>query len=76
MKPPASKRISLMRRLIWLLVCTALGLGTGFVGHYFTANAAWFMALPMAIAIGWLFLANPAECLPSHTCHNDDDATS
>jgi hypothetical protein len=64
---------SLKRRLFWLLVCAALGLGIGGVGHYLTANPKWFLALPAVLAAGWLFFANPDECRAS--CRKDDGAT-
>jgi hypothetical protein len=63
---------SLKRRLFWLLVCTALGLGIGLIGNHLTSNPKWFLALPAALAAGWLFFANPAECLASPSCRNDD----
>lgn len=61
----AAAPASFKRRLFWLLACTALGLGTGLLGNYFTADPRWFMALPAALTIGWLFFANPDECMAS-----------
>lgn len=55
---------SLMRRLFWLLVCAALGLGVGFAGFDFTGNQVWFLALPVALVAGWFALADPTKCLP------------
>lgn len=55
---------TLKQRLIWLAVCMTLGLGVGFLGHHFTGEKSWFLALPISIAAGWLFLANPAKCDP------------
>jgi hypothetical protein len=59
---------SIRRRLFWLLVCTALGLGIGTVGHYLTSKPAWFLALPASLAAGWLFFANPSECMSRRDC--------
>lgn len=76
----AAASTSLKRRLFWLLICTTLGLGIGLLGNYLAANPRWFLALPAAIAIGWLFFANPEACLPpagkvtvnkSHTLAHD-----
>lgn len=54
---------ALRRRLFWLLACTALGLGIGLIGHALTSNPKWFLALPATLAAGWLFFANPEQCL-------------
>lgn len=62
------------RRLFWLLACAGLGLGIGLIGNYLSSNPKWFLALPAMVAVGWLFFANPDECLAS--CHKGDDGTS
>lgn len=59
---------SLKRRLFWLLICMALGLGIGLLGEHLTSDPRWFLALPAALAVGWLFFANPAECEPRQGC--------
>jgi hypothetical protein len=61
----AAGRASFRRRLFWLLACAALGLAVGFIGHSLSSNPQWFLALPAALAAGWLFFANPDECLAS-----------
>lgn len=48
---------------MWLLACLLIGLGIGVAGHHLTGVAEWFLAVPGAIAVGWLFLANPEACL-------------
>lgn len=65
---------TLKRRLLWLLACTALGLAIGLIGYHFTSSPKWFLALPAALAIGWLFFANPDECQAS--CGKGDGPTS
>jgi len=55
---------SLMRRLAWLLACVALGLGAGFAGFHVTGNQIWFLALPVALGIGWFVFADPTKCMP------------
>lgn len=52
------------RRLAWLLACIAAGAVVGFAGHAWTAQAYWFLAIPAAVAVGWLFLADPTACEP------------
>lgn len=64
-------RASLGRRLFWLLACTALGLGIGLVGNHLTGDQRWFLALPLALAAGWLFFANPAECQHGQSCKRE-----
>lgn len=54
---------SVTRRLLLLITCVALGLIIGFIGERLTSQAMWFLAVPVCIAIGWIFVANPDECV-------------
>lgn len=45
-----------------LLACLAVGSGVGLVGEALTGSTTWFLAIPAAVALGWLWVANPAEC--------------
>lgn len=56
---------STRNRLAWFLVCLAAGAAAGMAGAWFTGNPYWFIAIPAALAVGWLFVANPDECTPS-----------
>ena len=49
-------------RLLLLLACLALGTAIGFVGYWFSGAQDWFLAIPGAVAAGWLFVANPEAC--------------
>ena len=60
---PASSH-GLGRRALWLCACLAAGLGIGAGGQLLTGDAAWFLAVPLCMAIGWFFLADPRQCLP------------
>ncbi|MDH5540585.1 MAG: hypothetical protein OEY03_14385 [Rhizobacter sp.] len=60
-----------IRRLGWLLVCLAAGLAVGVAGSLVTGAQAWYLAVPAAIAIGWLFVADPTQCAP----RKDDGAS-
>ena len=60
---PASSH-GLGRRALWLCACLAAGLGIGAGGRLLTGDAAWFLAVPLCIAVGWFFLADPRQCLP------------
>jgi len=64
MRDALMRDASAMRRLVWLLVCAALGLGAGFAGLLLTGNQAWFLAMPAALVIGWFVFADPTKCQP------------
>jgi len=34
------------------------------IGNIFLESQNWFLAIPAAVAVGWLFVANPTECEP------------
>jgi hypothetical protein len=50
------------RRLVWLLTCMLAGGGIGLAGMALTGSAYWYLAVPSAIALGWLFIADPTKC--------------
>lgn len=52
------------RRAIALAACALAGLGIGLLGRHLGGGDVWFLALPGAIAAGWLFVANPLRCAP------------
>jgi hypothetical protein len=60
---PAQAR-SVGRRLAWLVACVGAGALVGAIGNRISGDPMWFAAIPAAMAIGWLFVANPAECEP------------
>jgi hypothetical protein len=49
-------------RLALLLACTAAGLAVGALGLWLTGSGAGFLAVPAAVAVGWLFVADPTAC--------------
>ena len=51
------------RRATMLAVSFAVGIGIGATGSYLTGSDQWWLAVPAAIAIPWLWLANPEHCL-------------
>lgn len=53
---------NLKKRLAWFLACLSAGAAAGMAGAWFTGNPSWFLAVPVALAVGWLFVANPDEC--------------
>lgn len=56
------RRLRPRARLIGLLVCALAGTAVGLLGRHFGGGDAWFLALPLAIAVGWLFVADPLQC--------------
>jgi hypothetical protein len=34
------------------------------IGNAFFESEAWFLAIPAAVAVGWLFVADPTQCEP------------
>ena len=68
--------MTLARRLVWLVGCVALGLAVGFVGFHFTANSAWFVAIPAVLAVGWFAIADPTQCMPAQRRDAGEDQIS
>jgi len=54
-----------LRRLLLLLALAAAGGFVGAVGSALTGNAFWYGAIPAAVALGWLFVADPSRCDPT-----------
>jgi hypothetical protein len=52
------------KRLMLLLGCAAAGALVGFVGSSLTGSDVGYLALPLFIGIGWLFVADPSKCAP------------
>jgi hypothetical protein len=45
-----------------LLALTGAGAALGASGVWLTGSDAWWVAVPTAVALGWVFLANPLVC--------------
>lgn len=50
------------RRLGWLLACAALGAAVALAGFFFSGSQWWSLAIPAALAGGWLFFGDPTQC--------------
>lgn len=49
----------------WALIALlAVGALLGASGAWLSGSQYWFLAIPAALAAGWLFLANPLACQP------------
>jgi hypothetical protein len=70
----ATAHPSIARRFLLLLACIALGLTIGFIGQGVTSESIWFLAVPICIAIGWFFVADPTECIAPQSSPRQDDS--
>lgn len=52
------------KRLAWLTVCIVLGLVVGMLGHRWSGEETWYLALPGAVVLGWLYFGRPDACAP------------
>ncbi|NJD24049.1 MAG: hypothetical protein FIB06_01440 [Betaproteobacteria bacterium] len=55
------------QRLLLLAACIGGGLGAGLAGYLLTGEQAWFLALPAAMAAGWMVVGDPTRCTPDAT---------
>jgi hypothetical protein len=53
-----------MKRVLLMLASLGLGLLISVLGFLVTGNELWFLALPLLLSMGWLFVSNPARVLP------------
>jgi len=60
--------------MVWLLLCVGVGSLVGVVGSSLTPSDGWYLAIPLAVAVGWIFVANPLACDPSSARRDDEDA--
>ena len=56
--------MTLAHRAVLLCACLVVGLGIGFAGQAYSGDSAWFLALPVCLLMGWLFVADPTQCVP------------
>jgi hypothetical protein len=62
-EPAASARPpDVRKRVFWLVACILTGLAIGWAGSVLAGSAVWFLAVPGAVAVGWLFIADPTRC--------------
>ena len=59
------------KRLLLLLALATLGWLVGAVGSALTGQAYWYGAIPAAVALGWLFVADPRRCDRRPDGHGD-----
>lgn len=55
-RPPA-------QRLLLLVACIAAGVVVGLAGRELVGDTA-FLAVPLFIALGWLWVGDPQQCRP------------
>jgi hypothetical protein len=54
--------MNLARRAALLIALACAGLAVGALGQAATGAAWWFLAVPIAVAAGWLSVADPTRC--------------
>ena len=55
-----STSCALRKRLMLLAGCSAVGGAVGFIVSSVTGSDVWYLAVPLVIAIAWLFVASPS----------------
>lgn len=60
--PAGGPRPSTGKRVLLLLSLTAVGWLVGAAGSAASGSAFWYCAIPAAVAVGWLFVADPSRC--------------
>ena len=58
-------RPGIAARLALLSAMLASGLAVAGLGVWATDHPFWWLAVPAAVAIGWLFVADPTACVAS-----------
>lgn len=59
---PSSPRHRLALRVVALLACALAGAAVGAIGSALSGDAAWYAAIPAALALGWWFFGDPTAC--------------
>ena len=60
----AGRSRSQRQRVVWLLGCFVVGGIVGAAGSAVTGSDLWYLAIPVAVAIVWWFIADPTKCEP------------
>lgn len=50
------------RRFMLLIACLAAGSAAGALGALATGSEWWYLAVPVALALGWLRVGTPERC--------------
>lgn len=50
------------RRALLLVTCVGAGSAVGAIGFWLTGSNWWALAIPAAMAAGWLWVADPTPC--------------
>jgi len=59
-------------RIALLVLCVIIGAAVGFVGRSLTGSDAWFLAIPLCVAVGWFVVADPSACAVAPPARSDD----
>lgn len=53
-----------LSRMLLLLALLAAGAAVGVLGQWLSGSALWYLAIPLALAAGWLWVADITQCVP------------
>jgi hypothetical protein len=51
------------RRALLLMACLGAGSAVGAIGFWLTGSSGWALAIPAAVAAGWIWVADPTQCV-------------
>jgi hypothetical protein len=54
--------MTVLRRFILLVACLVAGSAAGILGALATGSEWWYVAVPIALALGWLRVGTPEQC--------------
>ncbi len=54
--------MTVLRRFILLGVCLVAGSAMGILGALATGSEWWYLTVPIAVALGWLWVGTPEQC--------------
>jgi ribosomal protein S18 acetylase RimI-like enzyme len=54
--------MTVLRRFLLFVACLVAGSATGVLGALATGNEWWYVAVPITLALGWLWVGTPEQC--------------
>jgi len=54
----------MLRRFVLFVMCLGAGGVIGVLGALATGSEWWYLAIPVAVAVGWLRVGTPEQCAP------------
>ena len=54
--------MTVLRCFMLLGVCLVAGSAIGVLGAFVTGSEWWYVTVPIALALGWLWVGTPEQC--------------